>query len=74
TIVGLMVFLAYSTTPAVARRFGAGDPTRAVSAGIDGMWLALGLGALLALAGYLTTPFLVGLFGATEAVTADAET
>ena len=28
TIVGLMVFLAYSTTPAVARRFGAGDPTR----------------------------------------------
>src|SRR6186713_823796 len=27
TIVGLMVFLAYSTTPAVARRFGAGDPS-----------------------------------------------
>ena len=25
TIVGLMVFLAYSTTPAVARRFGAGE-------------------------------------------------
>jgi Na+-driven multidrug efflux pump len=62
TIVGLMVFLAYATTPAVARRFGAGDPTRAVSVGIDGMWLALGIGAILALAGYLTTPFLVGLF------------
>ena len=31
TVVGLMVFLAYSTTPAVARRFGAGDPSRAVS-------------------------------------------
>ncbi|MDZ8275167.1 MATE family efflux transporter [Microbacterium aquimaris] len=74
TIVGLMVFLAYSTTPAVARRFGAGDSSRAVSAGIDGMWLALGLGALLALVGYLTTPFMVGLFGATEAVTAEAET
>ena len=42
TIVGLMVFLAYSTTPAVARRFGAGDPAGAVSVGIDGMWLALG--------------------------------
>ena len=42
TIVGLMVFLAYSTTPAVARRFGAGDLTKAVSVGIDGMWLALG--------------------------------
>ncbi|WP_442574145.1 MATE family efflux transporter [Microbacterium sp. F51-2R] len=74
TIVGLMVFLAYSTTPAVARRFGAGDPTRAVSAGIDGMWLALGLGAALALGGFVSTPFLVGLFGATPEVAAQAET
>ena len=30
TIVGLMVFLAYSTTPAVARRYGAGEYGRAV--------------------------------------------
>jgi putative MATE family efflux protein len=74
TIVGLMVFLAYATTPAVARRFGAGDPTRAVSVGIDGMWLALGIGAILSLAGYLATPFLVGLFGASPEVAADAET
>src|SRR6478735_3223776 len=74
TIVGLMVFLAYSTTPAVARRFGAGDPTRAVSAGIDGMWLALGLGAGLALAGFVSTPFLVGLFSASPEVARDAET
>jgi putative MATE family efflux protein len=73
TIVGLMVFLAYSTTPAVARRFGAGEPGRAVSVGIDGMWLALALGAVLALAGSLSTPFLVGLFGASEAVSRDAE-
>ena len=64
TIVGLMVFLAYSTTPAVARRFGAGDHTSAVRAGIDGLWLALGLGAVLAVAGTLLTPWLVGLFGA----------
>lgn len=73
TIVGLMVFLAYSTTPAVARRFGAGDPARAVSVGIDGMWLALGIGALLALAGSLTTPLLVGAFGAGPAVAEQAE-
>ncbi len=73
TIVGLMVFLAYSTTPAVARRFGAGDPSRAVSVGIDGIWLALGLGAVLALVGSLTTPFLVGLFGANAAVAEQAE-
>ncbi|WP_203581512.1 MATE family efflux transporter [Microbacterium hibisci] len=73
TIVGLMVFLAYSTTPAVARRFGAGDPTRAVSVGIDGIWLALGIGAVLALVGYAATPFLVGLFGATPEVAQQAE-
>lgn len=48
TIVGLMVFLAYSTTPAVARRFGAGEHTGAVRAGIDGLWLALALGTVLA--------------------------
>jgi putative MATE family efflux protein len=74
TIVGLMVFLAYATTPAVARRFGAGDPTRAVSVGIDGMWLALGIGAILALAGYLATPLMVGIFGASPEVTQAAET
>ena len=73
TIVGLMVFLAYATTPAVARRFGAGDASRAVSVGVDGIWLALGAGAVLALVGYLTTPFLVGLFGATPEVARDAE-
>ncbi|GAA1701686.1 MATE family efflux transporter [Microbacterium sediminicola] len=74
TIVGLMVFLAYSTTPAVARRFGAGDARSAVSVGIDGLWLALGIGALLALAGVLATPWMVGVFGASEQVAADAIT
>lgn len=72
TIVGLMIFLAYSTTPAVARRFGAGDPSRAVSVGIDGMWLALGAGAVLALGGWLATPTLVGLFGPTPEVAEQA--
>jgi len=74
TIVGLMVFLAYSTTPAVARRFGGGDPARAVSVGVDGMWLALGLGALLALAGSLCTPGLVALFGPGSEVAGAART
>lgn len=74
TIVGLMVFLAYATTPAVARRFGAGDPTKAVSVGIDGMWLALGIGALIGLFGWLATPGLVGLFGPSDEVAAQAQT
>lgn len=74
TIVGLMVFLAYSTTPLVARRFGAGDTRSAVSAGIDGMWLALGLGAVLGLVGYLATPAIVAAFGPTDEVAQQAIT
>ena len=73
TIVGLMVFLAYATTPAVARRFGAGEFSSAVRAGIDGLWLALGLGAVLALVGSLATPGIVSLFGASAEVTEQAE-
>jgi len=38
------------------------------------MWLALAIGAVLAVVGYLSTPFLVGLFGASPAVTAEAVT
>lgn len=72
TIIGLMVFLAYSTTPAVARWLGAGDRRRAVSVGIDGLWLALGLGVLLAIAGWFATPYLAGAFGADAEVTAQA--
>lgn len=74
TIVGLMIFLAYSTTPAVARRFGAGQPGDAVSVGIDGMWLALGLGTVLAVLGSVASPWLVSLFGATDTVAEQART
>ncbi|MER7445483.1 MATE family efflux transporter [Microbacterium sp. NPDC097977] len=72
TVVGLMVFLAYSTTPAVARLFGAGRPGEAVSVGINGMWLALALGAVLAAAGAVASPWLVSLFGASDAVASQA--
>lgn len=72
TIVGLMVFLAYSTTPAVARLFGAGRPGEAISVGINGMWLALAIGAVLAAAGAVASPWLVSLFGANDAVAAAA--
>lgn len=72
TIIGLMVFLAYATTPAVARRLGAGDERGGVASGIDGLWLALGLGVALAVAGWLAAPWLVGAFGASPEVTAEA--
>ncbi|WP_353710574.1 MATE family efflux transporter [Arthrobacter sp. K5] len=63
TAVGLMVFLAYSTTPAVARAVGDGQLGRALAAGRDGVWLALLLGTTLALAGFLAAEPLIGLMG-----------
>lgn len=68
TLVGLLIFLAYATTPTVARRLGAGDRAGAVTAGIDGMWLALGLGLVIAAVALPTAPALVGLFGLEPAV------
>ncbi|WP_461173117.1 MATE family efflux transporter [Arthrobacter sp. Z1-9] len=64
TAVGLMVFLAYSTTPAVARAIGDGQLGKALAAGRDGVWLALLLGAVLAVAGFLAADPLIGLLGA----------
>ncbi len=68
TAVGLMVFLAYSTTPAVARAMGDGRLGKALAAGRDGVWLALLLGLVLAAAGFLFAEPLVGLLGAEGAV------
>ena len=64
TAVGLMVFLAYSTTPAVARAIGEGQLGKALAAGRDGVWLALLLGVVLAVAGFVAAEPLIGLMGA----------
>ncbi|WP_411701211.1 MATE family efflux transporter [Conyzicola sp.] len=74
TVVGLLVFLAYATTPMVARRLGFGDLTGAVRAGIDGVWLALAVGAVLVAVGVPLSGWLVALFGASAEVTAAATT
>ncbi|MBA8989377.1 putative MATE family efflux protein [Curtobacterium pusillum] len=72
TVTGLLVFLAYSTTPAVARALGGGDRRGAVHAGIDGMWLALVLGVALGLVGCPLAGPLVSAFGASGAVSDQA--
>jgi putative MATE family efflux protein len=72
TAVGLMVFLAYSTTPAVARAIGDGQLGKALAAGRDGVWLALILGVLLAVAGFAAAGPLIGLLGAEGSVSAFA--
>lgn len=63
TLVGFMVFLAYSTTPAVARAVGAGDTARAFAAARNGLWVAAGLGILFALLLAATADLLLGALG-----------
>ncbi|MBF0697141.1 MATE family efflux transporter, partial [Actinomyces bowdenii] len=64
TTVGLFVFLAYSTTATTARLFGAGRHRQGLSAGVDGVWLALllGLGAAAVLGA--GAPWIVAAMGA----------
>ncbi len=67
-VFGIFNFLAYSTTGAVARQLGAGNLRSAAEQGIDGIWLAAGLGLLLALAGLLVAPLIVDVMGASSSV------
>jgi putative MATE family efflux protein len=66
TAVSIFVFLAYATTAAVARRVGARDLQAAIRQGMDGIWLALLLGAAVIAVVLPTAPWLVELFGASE--------
>ncbi|OFT48632.1 MATE family efflux transporter [Brachybacterium sp. HMSC06H03] len=72
TVVGLAVFLAYSTTAAVARSFGAGRRREAISRGIDACWLALLVGAAAALVLVVAGEPLLALFGPSPEVLAEA--
>jgi len=61
-------FLAYSTTAAVARRFGAGLHREAAEQGVAGIWLGIGLGVLLAFAGLAGSQLIVDAMGASATV------
>ncbi|MFD5425367.1 MATE family efflux transporter [Streptomyces sp. NPDC127084] len=66
TAVSMFVFLAYATTAAVARRVGAGELSAAIRQGMDGIWLALVLGAVVIAVTLPGAPWLVELFGASD--------
>ncbi|HET6937926.1 MAG TPA: MATE family efflux transporter, partial [Nocardioides sp.] len=74
TAVGLCVFLAYGTTASVARHLGAGDEKGALTQGVDGVWLAVVIGATVTVLGVLLTGPLVGAFGAGASVEGFAAT
>jgi putative MATE family efflux protein len=72
--IGVFVFLAYGTTAAVARRVGAGDLRAAVADGVDGMWLAAGIGVVVAAVGFAAAPWAVAAFDPSAAVAGQAVT
>ena len=64
TATGLFVFLAYATTATSARRMGAGDRAGAATAGVDGLWLSLLIGIVVALLIVILDVPTARLFGA----------
>ncbi len=71
-VVGLCVFLAYATTAGVARAVGAGDRRRALALAVDALWLAIGLGVLLAVALWIAAEPVAHALGAPADVVAPA--
>ena len=73
TLVSLCIFLTYGTTAQVARMHGAGDRVRAGELAAQSFWLAIALGAALALACVVFAGPLVALFGGAGQTAALAE-
>jgi putative MATE family efflux protein len=73
TLVSLCIFLTYGTTAQVARLHGAGDQARAGELAAQSLWLAIALGAVLALGCIALAGPLVALFGGEGATAALAE-
>jgi putative MATE family efflux protein len=69
----LCVFLTYGTTSLVAWSAGAGDLRGALRLGMDGIWLAVAVGVILAVVGWPLTSVLVALFGTSPSATPHAE-
>lgn len=63
-VVGICVFLAYTTTAVTGRAMGAGKRAEGLRLGIQGMWLGALLGAALAIVLIVFSPQIIGLFEA----------
>ena len=67
-VVGICVFLAYTTTAVTGRAIGAGKRAEGLRLGIQGMWLGALLGAVLAVVLIVFAPQIIGLFGPDQQV------
>ncbi len=63
TVTGLMIFLAYGSTAVVARQIGAGHRSHGIGLGVQAMWLAALIGAVVGAAVWLAAPWLVTALG-----------
>ncbi|MBR8741405.1 MATE family efflux transporter [Nocardiopsis sp. MG754419] len=68
TLAAVCIFLAYGTTAAVARKFGAGDIPGGVRDGVDGLWLAVLLGVAAIGIGWPLGPWMIDALGASPEV------
>ena len=73
TVMSLSIFLAYGTTSGVSRLVGAGRTRDALAFGMDGLWLAVILGAVITAVGLIGNATIVGWFGPTAEVARQAE-
>ena len=67
-VVGICVFLAYTTTAVTGRAIEAGKRAEGLRLGIQGMWLGALLGAALAIVLIVFAPQIIGLFEAEKQV------
>ncbi len=68
TLVGIFIFLAYSTTAITARALGSGRVEEGLRGGVEAMWLAFALGIVLVIILWITAPWIVNAMGATAEV------
>lgn len=72
TVTGLAIFLAYGTTATVARRVGAGQVPTAITGGIEGVALGVGIGTAATCAIWLASPQLLAWIGTSPESTPQA--
>lgn len=72
TLTSLCIFLAYGTTAAVSRLLGAGDRRGAADDAVQGLWLAVLVGVVVAAVVGLAADPLIGVLGATGETAAQA--
>lgn len=72
TAFAAFIFLAYGTTAAVSRLLGAGREREAAEQAIQSLWLAVGIGVVVAAAAFFGASWIVGVLGANGEVRTNA--